>query len=317
MNKITLISFIMMLSLVSLVAVKTTVLAEQTGSSPESGATSRIKTIYDSLSSLSHGSDSSGGWGDWGSMWNRIRSAGEWVPAGDASEADVVAGKVFYKDTRTPKTGSLSLSGDATVSDVIIGKTFYSNSLTKLTGTAPPAFDYSTQSKVIWDDYKNGGSADGDNAGEESAWSNTAGAVDTGVWKDSRTGLYWSANQGVMTNSLTVATCDYFSASPRGSYTGADSDCGNAINYCANLNLAAGGTSSTDWYLPSQKELMQAYLNGIYNQTNTTFATTSHFWSSTEVSGSSANAWGVNLNYGDTINVNKVNGYSVRCVRRD
>lgn len=74
-----------------------TVLAEQVGSSPESGATSRIKTIYDSLDSLSHGSDSAGSWGNWGSMWNRIRSAGEWVPTGDASEADVVAGKLLQR----------------------------------------------------------------------------------------------------------------------------------------------------------------------------------------------------------------------------
>lgn len=320
MNKITLISFIMMLSLVSLVAVKTTVLAEQTGSSPESGATSRIKTIYDSLSSLSHGSDVAGGWGDWGSMWNRIRSAGEWVPAGDASEADVVAGKVFYKDTRTPKTGSLSLSGDATVSDVIIGKTFYSNSLTKLTGTAPnPTIDWSTFSKVTWDDNKNGGSPDGDNAGEESVWTNTAGAADTGVWRDSRTGLYWSNSRGSFTSLFTVASCDFFTSDPRGSYAGGDSDCGVAINTCGSLSLDANGDSTpeTDWYLPTQKELQLAYNNGMYNQTNTTFATTSAFWSSTEYSDNPDNAWRVFLNGGNAGVSNKGNGNSVRCVRRD
>ena len=54
--------------------------AEQNDSSPESGSTSRIKATYDSLVTLTHGSESSGSWGDWGSMWNRIRSAGEWVP---------------------------------------------------------------------------------------------------------------------------------------------------------------------------------------------------------------------------------------------
>ncbi len=111
------------------------VLAEQSGSSPESGVTSRIKTIYDSLVSLSHGSDAAGGWGNWGVMWNRIRSAAEWVPTGDATEADVVSGKLFYKDSRTQKTGTLSLSGDATAADVAYGKTFYSSDLTKHMGT--------------------------------------------------------------------------------------------------------------------------------------------------------------------------------------
>lgn len=285
---ITLVLLVSLFSCLLVVMVKTTVLAETSGASPESGTTSRIKAVYTYLNSLGHGSDSAGSWGDWGSMWNRIRSAGEWAPAGDASEADVASGKTFYSDARVQKTG-----------------------------TAPAPIDWSNFSKVIWDDYKNDGSADGDNAGEESAWSNTAGAVDTGVWKDSRTGLYWSANQGDMTNSLTVATCDYFSASPRGSYTGANGDCGNAINYCANLNLAAGGTSSTDWYLPSQKELMQAYLNGIYNQTNTTFATTGYFWSSTETSDSPDYAWNVNLVTGFTSSRDKVTDVSVRCVRRD
>jgi len=297
-----------------------TALAEQTGSSPESGATSRIKTIYDSLSSLSHGSDVAGGWGDWGSMWNRIRSAGEWVPAGDASEADVVAGKVFYKDTRTPKTGSLSLSGDATVSDVIIGKTFYSNSLTKLTGTAPnPTIDWSTFSKVTWDDNKNGGSPDGDNAGEESVWLNTAGSATTGVWQDTRTGLYWSNSRGDFSNLFTVASCDFFTSNPRGSYAGGDSDCGVAINTCSSLSLDANGDSTpeTDWYLPTQKELQLAYINGMYNQTNTTFVPTSYFWSSTEHSDVSSSAWAVYLGNGTTGTNNKGNGHSVRCVRRD
>lgn len=319
MNKITLTSFIVMLSLVSLVAVKTTVLAEQSGSSPESGVTSRIKTIYDSLSLLGHGSDTAGGWGDWGSMWNRIRSAGEWVPTGDAIEADVVAGKIFYKDSRTPLTGSLALTGNASASDVIFGKTFYSNSLTQLTGTAPAFTDWSTFSKVTWDDNKNGGSPDGDNAGEESVWTNTSGAADTGVWRDSRTGLYWSNSRGSFTNSFTVASCDYFTSTPRGSYTGGDSDCGTAINTCGSLSLDANGDSTpeTDWYLPTQKELQLAYINGMYNQTNTTFVSTSNFWSSTEHSVNSGNAWNVSLYNGYPYPNDKANGYSVRCVRRD
>lgn len=295
MNKITLISFIMMLSLVSLVAVKTTVLAEQTGSSPESGATSRIKTAYDWLvaKGTNYGATDASDWSNnWGSMWNRIMESAAWEPDGTATEADVASTKTFYAG-----------NGDRTIK----------------VGTAPAAFDYITQSKVTWDDNKNGGSPDGDNAGEESVWLNTAGSATTGVWQDTRTGLYWSNSRGSFTNSFTVASCDYFTSTPRGSYTGGDSDCGTAINTCGSLSLDANGDSTpeTDWYLPTQKELQLAYINGMYNQTNTTFVSTSYFWSSAEFSDASGYAWYVVLSNGYT-NVNsKDDDISVRCVRRD
>ena len=76
--------------------VKTGVLAEQSGDTPESGVTSYIKQIYDSLVSLGHGSDSAGAWGDWGEFWNRIRSAGEWEPDGTAEADDVKAGETYF-----------------------------------------------------------------------------------------------------------------------------------------------------------------------------------------------------------------------------
>jgi uncharacterized protein (TIGR02145 family) len=42
-----------------------------------------------------------------------------------------------------------------------------------------------------------------------------------------------------------------------------------------------------------------------------------YFWSATENSSNSANAWNVNLNNGNTNNNNKsTNRYNVRCVRR-
>jgi len=49
--------------------------AEQSGGSPESGATSRLSTLATQLASLSYGSTASGSWGDWGTSWNRIYSA--------------------------------------------------------------------------------------------------------------------------------------------------------------------------------------------------------------------------------------------------
>ncbi len=268
------------------------VLAEQSGSSPESGVTSRIKTIYESLVSLTHGSESAGSWGNWGVMWNRIRSAAEWVPSDTAVETDVASGKTFHNTSRTQKTGTASL--------------------------AP---DWSNQSLQDYDDCRGpdcAGSEDEDSMVEETIWTNTAGSATTGVWQDTRTGLYWSEWQANQWNNFSRPTCDFFTSLPRGSYAGGDSDCGSAINTCANLSLesVAGDGVSTDWYLPSQKEYMTAYIDGIFN-TNYEFAGWTEFWTSTEVSDSNSSAMIVEPSRGVVGISGKMFNRAVRCVRRD
>jgi hypothetical protein len=92
--------------------IKSDVFAEQSGSSPSNNSTSRVKTIYDSLVSLTHGSDSTGAWGDWGAFWNRIYSAATWTPNGNAMTADCKAGVTFYSgNSRTQKVGGGVLDG--------------------------------------------------------------------------------------------------------------------------------------------------------------------------------------------------------------
>lgn len=51
--------------------------AEQSGSSPTSGADSRLKQLSDSLESLSYGDPNNGALGDWGEYWNRVSSAAQ------------------------------------------------------------------------------------------------------------------------------------------------------------------------------------------------------------------------------------------------
>ena len=252
--------------------------AEQVGSSPESGVTSHIKAIYDSLVSLSHGSNAAGSWGDWGAMWNRIRSAGEWVPVDTAVEADVASGKTFHNLNRTQKTGTY----------------------------APYVSLYTPQSLETKDDYL------GTYRSEESTWTNqTDGVVGaTGlssgeIRKDERTGLWWSAS-----STSTAITNSFANATDGVRPTG-----GNAIAFCNGLNTAVFGGKS-NWYLPTQKELMQAYIDGIYSQ-DTAFGTTRGFWSSTERSNDSSRAGGVYVHVGDTVGDPKSLGDSVRCVRRD
>ncbi len=79
--------------------------AEQSGSSPESGSNSRMKTIYDVLVSAGYGSDSDTP--DWGANWNRIKTAANWVPTGDAVATDVRSGKTFFNTSRSVQTGTM------------------------------------------------------------------------------------------------------------------------------------------------------------------------------------------------------------------
>ena len=269
--------------------------AEQMGSSPDSGgAESVLVGSYNRLVSkgANYGSSSSPDeTGNYGTYWNRIIYSATWEPDGTATTSDVLSGKTFYSglNDRTIQTGT------------------FSNSI-----------DYSQQSLILYDDYRSYYGTDYQE--EESTWTNTNALSGSEVWYDTRTGLYWARSEpATKTNSFTIATCDFYTTTPRGSYSGSDADCGDAINACGTLSLAStqGGSAKTDWYLPSQKEIMQAVRDGMYNQAGATFTTTSAFWSSTEYSSNSSYAWRVYLHSGYTTNYLKGLGIATRCVRRD
>ena len=269
--------------------------AEQMGSSPDSGgAESVLVGSYNRLVSKgdTYGSSSSPDFtSNWGTYWNRIMYSAYWEPDGTATSSDVLSGKTFYagSDNRTIKTGTVA-SFD---------------------------IDYSKQSLIAYDDYRSYYGTDYHE--EESVWINTNSSAGSQVWYDSRTGLYWSMSLGSSSNSFTISTCDFYTSIPRGSYSGGDADCGDAINACGTLSLASteGSSAKTDWYLPSQKELDGAYIDGIYNKTSAAFVTTDSFWSSTEYSSDSTGAWDENLHRGYASYGNKTSNLAVRCVRRD
>lgn len=269
------------------------------------------------------------------------------VYRGNASTTDVLAGKTFYSNSGVLKTGTytpptVSYLGDASVTDVMSGKKFYSNSGTLLTGTytPPTPIDFTNMQYSTYEDYAGidyldwGGTLTEDYKGEESEWT----YISDNIWKDERAGIYWSSDQtNTMlaqvpsipnSNNFTAMfldTCDYFNSVPRSSYDGTDSDCGNAINWCATLEL----DGRSNWYLPSQKELLLAYIDGMYNQAGDTLVDAAAFtvgnavhygayWSSSEVSLYSVAAWSVSLGSGDANYANKANTYyGVRCVSRD
>ena len=271
--------------------------AEQTGSSPDSGVTSKLKQAYDFLDTkgTNYGDSQTSSWKrSSGTYWNRIMYSATWGPGGTATEQDVLEGKTFY-------------SG--------------SNGRTIKTGTGGDSLDYSLQQYV-----KQVDSVSGDYTGEESTWTNTNSTSGSEVWYDTRTGLYWARSEPTtLTNSFSSPStgyCDFFNTGTyptRGEYgtSGTDPDCGNAINACATLSLAStqGESADTDWYLPSQKELIQAYISGMYNQAGSTFTTANDFWSSTERS--STTTWKDNFSVGRTYFNDKTSSTATRCVRRD
>ena len=257
----------------------TAVFAEQSGTTPESGVTSRLKEIYDYLVDKNVGSDDAGSWGDWGSMWNGIYSAGD-----NSLNYELQMLNEFddYEGT--------------------------------LEGNIDPTFPV--------DDYE----------GDESVWINTLPLTEDlrEVWKDERTGLYWSHR---ISSSITNifpnqdhSTCPFFGGATdeekmmaRYNYDGLTAACGNAINACGSLELDANndGIVETNWYLPSQKEFQQAYIDGIFNQTRALFVPASYFWSSTEMSGNTARAFIGHSTIGYTLDPLKTASNSVRCVTRD
>ena len=278
--------------------------AEQMGSSPDSGgAQSVIMRAYNTLVSkgANYGSSSSPDeTGNYGTYWNRIIYSATWEPDGTATEQDVLSTKTFYSglNNRTIKTGTVSSF----------------------------SIDYSKQSLIAYDDHRSYYGTDYQE--EESTWVNTNSSSGNEVWYDTRTGLYWARSQPTtLTNSFSspsTGVCDFFNTGTyptRGSYptSGTDPACGDAINACAVLSLASteGQSANTDWYLPSLKELANAYLNGIYNQTSSQFTPNSASWSSTEHATDSSRAYLLYLTSGNDNGITKTSGLTVRCIRRD
>ena len=457
---------------------------------PSMGDVSRIKSLYNSLVTLNFGSDSAGSWGDWGSIWNRIYSASIWTPS-DANSAvsNVLNGKTFYAgNNRTKLTGTYTLptlsglisptnnvwvsnrqfcatvtsyTGLTVQAKFVIGGTTYNGSsvssgatscythtadlnavtwyayaqdsrggvsgntatwtakidtiaptapvltctnysnnvwsgtnpatVCSITNTASPStvtlVSYSKDNGSSWTSngtslsipsftpaidsttnvimrisdtgggpinsntfiirvsnyanfanqslckYENSASpcyAIQSSVTTLSSWTNTNTTAGSIVWKDLRTGLYWTYEKlPAITNQFTqisLGTCPFFSTTPRSSYAGGSTNCGNAINYCATLSQVAitGQSTKTDWYLPTINEMRQAFLNdNMLGFAGGTFAygTNLRYWSSSEVSFSSIQAWWGGMFSGDTYaektRTNMFSDLVLRCVRRD
>jgi hypothetical protein len=322
--------------------------AEKSGGSPNSGATSRIKTIYDHLKDdLSFGSDAAGAWGDWGAYWNRIRSAAEWVPSGNVTEGDVKSGKTFFNASRTQTTGSYPTPGPCSTQQYYDSYGAPVDETTNCTNTvvwttASPAVtgddnrtgrgNTDPRTGLTWSQYlkNNNGTVEfASTNGSTWNWDGTLRFTVTAA--TAAAGDTYTNNGQTFTVAYTIAGATTLYAKPASSALPAAS--GNLVRVTGSgtdpivfssytlygSNVAVGGKSASElcsergngWRLPSQKELMQVYIDGSYwNLTNPA----NYFWPRTE--GSATNAWPVTLDNGFTVNYTKsANSVYVRCVR--
>jgi len=315
--------------------------AEQSGGSPESGATSRIKTIYDALAALSYGSDAAGAWGNWGAYWNRIYSAGQWTPSGNATAATVGSGSTFYSNSRTQQTGTYQASGNCPTQlyhdSYGPPATQTTNCTDTITWTVPGGGITGTDKQdprtgLIWSKYlkNNAGTVEfADSGGSNWNWDGTLKFTVTAA--TAAAGDTYTNNGQTFTVGYALAGATTLYAKPASSglpaasgnldrVTGSGT---NPIVFSAytlyGSNVAVGAKTAKvlcsdrgdGWRLPVQKELMQAYIDGsFWNLTNPS----TNFWSATE--NAAPNAWYVNLNDGTTATYGKSTFTSyVRCVR--
>ncbi len=249
--------------------------------------------------------------------------------AGDANliSANIKSGVTIFSVAGDSNVVDTS-SGDATAADVADGKIAF------VDGAALTGSMFTNQQYQTIDDWLNSGGTSGEYISEEATWTtatttfsgassidyattsdNTVRILDLAsntVKIDDRTGLWWTDAASYDGLTAPTTTENYFTLTADGSRpTG-----GSAIGFCNALNTYNsndGFGGYTDWYLPTQKELMQAYIDGAANNLpNPGY----YFWSSTQYYNDAAYAWRVTLSYGSAYTNTKATRAYVRCVRR-
>jgi hypothetical protein len=315
----------------------------ETVGSLNSGVTSRIKTLYTALTSASYGSDAAGGWGDWGAYWNRIYAAATWAPTGNSAVTDVKTGKTFFNTTRTVATGTYpnptNCSTQAYHDSYGVPVTETTNcSLAWTTNPNPATGDddlagrggYDPRTGLTWSQLLlNSGSTPTFSHASNSLYTWDGTTTFTVTAANATAGATYTNNGATFTVVTTIAgattlvTTGTGAAAASGTLTKATGTGDATITFSAISNGAANAAvgaktakllcsdRGNGWRLPTQKELMQAYIDGSYfNLTQPS----NPFWASTEASATVA--WFVYLNSGPTSNTSKTtSSYQVRCVR--
>lgn len=174
--------------------------------------------------------------------------------------------------------------------------------------------DGGTQASGGVDDYNNGGAAPTDrySKGWTACTSGADNYCDTGDAfadiKDDSTGLIWSkpcSGSGCASSAEPADTVYTWNNS------GGNNNSLTAYQLCSQ---DLGTTHDEGWFLPHQKQLMQAYIDGSYGNLDTFCG--SRYWSATSPSDGLSSAWFFTLCTGySSATVKSYNGYWVRCVR--
>jgi len=169
------------------------------------------------------------------------------------------------------------------------------------------AFTGGSQANGGADDYNNGGSPSSGRYAMGwtacNAGNNYCGTGDTGAdAKDDSTGLIWSM-------PCNGSGCASFSDASPLTYSWDNSAANNNSRTASQLC-----SDHTGWYLPHQKQLMQAYIDGSYGNLEAS-GVTRFYWSASTVSYATGSAWGIYLSRGYTTFGTKTDSYYVRCVR--
>jgi hypothetical protein len=157
------------------------------------------------------------------------------------------------------------------------------------------------------DDYNNAGSPPSDRYSKGwtqcTSGNSYCGTNDSGAdAKDNSTGLVWSM-------PCYGLGCSSFSDITPTSYTWGSSGANNNSRTASQLCSDHSG-----WFLPHQKQLMQAYIDGSYGNLEAS-GVDRYYWSGTTLSYITSYAWNFNLSYGDTNYDAKTGDRFVRCVR--
>jgi hypothetical protein len=144
-----------------------------------------------------------------------------------------------------------------------------------------------------------------------------ASAGDDNVWKDITTTTLGAASTcGTTADMARCTRQDKISGLSWSKIQGTSRTWPQAIKDCDELDH----NGQTDWRLPTQKELMDAYNHGIRSAAHDNWITEAamandYFWSASSLSDGTDNAWYVNLAYGVTNGYDKGNPNQVVCVR--
>ncbi len=238
----------------------------------------------------------------------------------------------FYGDIDASKvcsTASAAGSMSVTADSVGVGNTYCGTPGALLAGvfngtrtTNPATWPGGTQQFGGVEDFNANGSSVGQSPPANryaKGWTactggnNYCGTGDSGAaYQDISTGTIWSKTL----NSVTYALDD-----SNGTVTWLIANNCNEVsgNSCTKKGAAKTGCeANAGWYLPHQKQLLQAYVDGIYGilePTGVSAGSVRTYWSATTLSTNLANAWTTNLSTGSTGGAAKTGGQSIRCVR--